>query len=111
MSVYQHIQDVAKLKKISIRKIESDLGFSNGSIRKWQGSAPTDKLLRVANYLGTTPDYLILGRKNDEKNNGASVDNNKIKTIAAHINDDVTPEQLEKITEYIDFITKDNKKD
>lgn len=34
-----------------------------------------------------------------------------IETIAAHLNDDVTPEQLEKITEYIDFITKDNKKD
>lgn len=110
MSVYQHIQDVAKLKKISIRQIESNLGFSNGSIRKWQDSAPTDKLLRVANYLGTTPDYLILGRKNNEKNNETPIDNN-IQTIAAHINDDVTPEQLEKITEYIDFITKDNKKD
>jgi len=110
MSVYQHIQGVAKLKRISIRQIETDLGFSIGSIRKWQDSAPTDKLLRVANYLGTTPDYLILGKKSDSKPVNI-VDDTKIKTIAAHINDDVTPEQLEKITEYIDFITKDNKKD
>jgi len=77
MSVYQHIQCVAKLKRISIRQIETELGFSNGSIRKWQDSAPTYKLLRVANYLGTTPDYLILGKKDNDKTNVAPT-NNKI---------------------------------
>lgn len=43
--------------------------------------------------------------------NEESTVNENIETIAAHIDDNVTPEQLEKITEYIDFITKDNKKD
>jgi len=110
MTVYQHIQRVAKLKKISIRQIEMDLGFSNGSLRKWKDSAPTDKLVRVAKYLGTTPDYLILEHVNDHDESKIKKDNN-VKTIAAHLDDNVTPEQLEKITEYIDFITKDNKKD
>lgn len=86
MSVYEHIQRLAKTKKISIRQIEIDLGFSNGSLRKWKNSAPSDKLMQVAKYLGTTPDYLILG-KNDESNKKKTP--TKVDVKAAIDDDDV----------------------
>lgn len=61
MSVYQRIREIAQAKKISIRSIESALNLAHGTLRKWQKTAPADKLERVANYLGTTVNYLISG--------------------------------------------------
>lgn len=67
MTVYQRIQEIAKRRKISIHQIEMDLGFSNGTMRKWKNSAPSEKLSRVAAYLGTRPDVLILGHVDENK--------------------------------------------
>lgn len=67
MTIYQRIQELAKRRKISIRQIELDLGYANGSLRKWHSSAPTDRLSQVAKYLGTTPDFLILGYVNQDE--------------------------------------------
>ena len=59
MTIYQRIQDLAKARKISIRQVEHDLNFSNGTIRKWDSSAPTQRLTEVANYFSVTVDYLL----------------------------------------------------
>lgn len=61
MTIYQRIQELAKSKNISVRQLEHNLNYSNGTIRKWKTSAPTERLVEVANYLNTTPNYLILG--------------------------------------------------
>lgn len=61
MTIYQRIQELAKRRKISIRELESTLNYSNGTLNKWKNSAPSDKLSEVAEFLGTTPNYLILG--------------------------------------------------
>ena len=64
MPIYQRIKDLAQAKKISIRELEHQLGFSNGAINKWKEKAPSDKLEKVADYFGVTTDYL-LGRTKD----------------------------------------------
>lgn len=61
MTIYQRIQELAKRKNISIRELENRLGFSNGTLNKWRDSAPSEKLTKVAKYLNTTVDYLVLG--------------------------------------------------
>lgn len=58
--LYDKIKEVAKTKSLSIYRIERDLGFSNGSIRKWNNSTPSaTSLKKVANYLNVTLDDLL----------------------------------------------------
>ena len=58
--LYDKIKEVAKTKSLSIYRIERDLGFSNGSLRKWNNSPPSaTSLKKVANYLNVTLDDLL----------------------------------------------------
>ncbi|WP_247942312.1 helix-turn-helix domain-containing protein [Streptococcus mitis] len=58
--LYDKIKEVAKTKSLSIYRIERDLGFSNGSLRKWNNSTPSaTSLKKVANYLNVTSDELL----------------------------------------------------
>lgn len=58
--LYDKIKEVAKTKSLSIYRIERDLGFSNGSLRKWNNSTPSaTSLKKVANYLNVTIDDLL----------------------------------------------------
>lgn len=60
--LYDKIKEVAKTKSLSIYRIERDLGFSNGSLRKWNNSTPSaTSLKKVANYLNVTSDELLEG--------------------------------------------------
>lgn len=57
--IYQNIKSIADSKKISIRKIEQETGITLGSIYHWDEVKPSvDKVLKVANYLGTTVEEL-----------------------------------------------------
>lgn len=67
MTVYTAIKIVAKSNSKSIYRIEKDLGFSNGTISKWNKSMPgADSLQAVADYLGTTSQYLLRLAKEDK---------------------------------------------
>lgn len=58
------ISDLAKKKGISIAALEKAIGLSNGIIGKWKKQSPScDKLKLVADYLNTTLDYLVYGKK------------------------------------------------
>lgn len=68
MSIYSAIRDIANNKDISIREIERDLKFSNGSIGKWNKSNPTiSKIQMVADYLGVTTGYILIKAKEGNK--------------------------------------------
>ena len=83
MTIYERIKELARVKKISIRELEKQLGFSNGTIRNWINSTNSQSLEKVANYFNVSTDYL-LGRsekkhyydltKKDEKDIGIQVD-------------------------------------
>lgn len=58
--MYGKIKVLCKSRGISISKLESDLGFSQGSICKWDKSIPSIlKAKQVADKLGVTVDDLI----------------------------------------------------
>lgn len=60
LQIYSAIKEVARGNSKSIYRIERDLGMSNGTIGKWNKSMPkADALQAVADYLGTTPQYLM----------------------------------------------------
>ena len=60
MKLYDAVKDVSSKKGTSIYKLERALGYSNGSISKWNKQSPSaDKLKKVADYFGVTIDYLL----------------------------------------------------
>lgn len=66
MAIYQRIKDLADAKKVSIAELERTLGFSNGSLYKWNKTSPSaEKVQQVADYFDVTTDYL-LGRNAKE---------------------------------------------
>lgn len=49
---------------MTFASIERDVGIGRGTIRKWDMNCPSaDKLLKVADLLNTTMDYLMTGKK------------------------------------------------
>ena len=55
-----YIKSLIKEKKLSLNKLEIELGLSQGSIRHWDEKPPSyDKIQKVANYFGITIDELV----------------------------------------------------
>lgn len=60
------IKTLADARGIALAKLDAELGFGNGTIGKWDKSAPSsDKLQIVAEYFNVSVDYL-LGRDGEE---------------------------------------------
>ncbi len=65
--LYLRIKELCSKRNITITKLESELGFGNSSIKKWEktSSPSIDKILKVAKYFDVSIDYL-LGRTDIE---------------------------------------------
>lgn len=62
MSLKTRIKSLANGHNMSLTTLESELGFGNGTITKWDKTVPNaDKLNTVAKYFGVTMDYLLNG--------------------------------------------------
>ncbi len=60
MNIVEKIKYLAKLKDTDMSNIEKALGMGNSSIRRWNTNSPScDKVLKVANYLSVSIDWLI----------------------------------------------------
>lgn len=65
MTLLTRIKDLAQKQLLSISEIEKSASLGNGTIRRWDTSPPAcDKLLRVANTLNVSVDYLLTGENN-----------------------------------------------
>lgn len=60
MTLVEKIKMLARAHGITISGLETTLGFAGGAISKWDRNIPaSDKVLKVANFFGTTTDYLL----------------------------------------------------
>lgn len=59
--LYHRIKWLCSQKGVPISKLESDLGFGNSSIKKWErvSSPSVNKVIAIANYFGVSVDYLL----------------------------------------------------
>lgn len=56
MDVYETIKSLCSAKGITIRDLETQMGFSNGSISKWRHHTPSyEKVMKVANFFHVPP--------------------------------------------------------
>ena len=76
-------------------------------IERGIGNASVDNVIKVCKGLGITTDELL--RMADDKESEAKIKNPTIETIAAHIDDDVTEDEIEDIKKYIEFIKSQRK--
>lgn len=62
MTLKDRVKALAQERGISLPTLESELGFGNSTIVKWDKSTPNaDKLNAVAKYFDVTMDYLLNG--------------------------------------------------
>ena len=59
-TTYERIKELCSRNKTSINALENELGFSNGSIKKWDStiSPSTNSLLKIATKFNVSLDYL-----------------------------------------------------
>lgn len=63
MNLYERVKNLADDKGLAISRLEQELEFGNGTIRKWAKTIPSgDRLEKVADYFHVSVDYL-LGRE------------------------------------------------
>lgn len=56
------IRDLCKKNRTSIKALEKQLGFGNGTIRRWDDHTPGgDKVQKVAECFGVSVEYLLTG--------------------------------------------------
>lgn len=62
MSIVDRIQLLVKERDSTLKKLERDCGIGNGTVRRWEDQSPRlDKLIKVADFLHVSLDYLVYG--------------------------------------------------
>lgn len=60
----QRIREMCKEKGITLAELERRCSIGNGIIARWKTSKPSyERLSRVAQELGTSPEYLLTGEE------------------------------------------------
>lgn len=79
MTLKERIKELATERGISLPTLESELGFGNSTIVKWDKSTPNaEKLNAVAKYFDVSMDYLLNGTSEDKLTKKDEKDINKI---------------------------------
>lgn len=66
MSTKDIIKELCVRNKISVNKLETDLGFGTGYVSKLDKSTPnTAKIHKIADYFNVSVDYLITGKESE----------------------------------------------
>lgn len=63
MSLLDNVKLLCKEKGVSQRKMEQEIGISNGASSKWENSSPgADVLQKLSSYFNVSINYLVTGR-------------------------------------------------
>lgn len=112
MNAVERVKTICKERKIPISKLESDCGFANGYIGQLRkGVFPDDRILKIAEYLNVSVDYLMTGKEVEFIVETAKKDvlltemSSRIKEYALKLSE--MPEEKQKIVcELIDALIK-----
>lgn len=101
MTLANKIKGLCKEKKVSIHKLEMDLGFGNGYIQRLTDTMPADRAVKVAEYFGLPADYFFPGNKKEDSTpqNPLAI---KIMETAAEL----PQEDLQALLRYAEFLSQ-----
>lgn len=60
--MYERIEKLRKNRGLSVKKVEEDNGFSNGSLKKISSKTECGRILALSRYFGVSMEYLITGK-------------------------------------------------
>lgn len=67
ITVYERLKNLCKLKGITIKQMEQEVGVSQNATFKWKTSSPTLKTAKkLAEYFGVSQDYILFGELGKE---------------------------------------------
>ena len=67
MALLDNIKLLCKEKGVSQRKMEQDIGISNGASSKWVTSSPSgDVLQKLSSYFNVSINYLVTGKTDSD---------------------------------------------
>lgn len=91
-------------KGMSANAVAKELGIASGTVTAWKsGRVPHHgTLIKIADYFNVSVDYL-LGKPETTEPEAPTLSPEKQKILDACEN--LSPEQLEKVVEYVEFIT------
>ena len=101
-----NIQRLMDKKGIDRNKLSEDINVSYTTISDWINGKTyprIDKIELMANYFGVEKSDLVEDKSSIEKPNANAL------RVAAHIDDDVTEEEMEDIIKYIEFLKSQHK--
>lgn len=79
MALLDRIKLLCKQKGISQRKMEQEIGISNGSSSKWETSSPSIEVLqKLSSYFHVSINYLMTGKPDSDAISLNSKDENDI---------------------------------
>ena len=109
MTLKDRIKELANQRGISLPVLESELGFGNGTIVKWDKSIPNaEKLQAVANFFNVSMEYLLSGIKPNDDD--IAKDDSERRLLMLCRNASNSPEDRKAIIEHfestIDFFLK-----
>lgn len=98
MTFGERLKDLRKKRSLTQSQLGEKLNVTKASISGYENdtrSPDRETLVKIAEIFNVTTDYL-LGRTEDKE---------KAPTlVAAHLDDDLTEEQLDEVKNFIDFI-------
>lgn len=102
------IKEQSEKRGKSLKEVAVEVGLSENAIYKWKNQSPNSEALgKVADYFNVSTDYLLGRTDNPKVNNG---DQKEEMLVAAHMDDDLSEEELEDIRQYIEFIKSKHRK-
>lgn len=107
------IKEQAKKKDKNLKEVAVAIGLSENAIYKWTTQSPNSETLeKVADYFNVSTDYLLGRTDNPKVNNGDSVEQDSEDNflVAAHMDDDLSEEELEEVRQYIEFLKSKHRK-
>ncbi|WP_270501106.1 helix-turn-helix domain-containing protein [Enterococcus avium] len=102
MTVGERIAKLREKRGLSQMQLAKDLKVATSTLGMWETGKrglKDDTLKMIAEYFNVSSDYL-LGIDNKD----TSFENKKAETVAAHIDDDVSDDEMKEILNFIDYI-------
>lgn len=101
MNTYEILKELSKERKLSIRQLEMQFGYSNGYLAKWKTNTPnSDELARLADYFNVSVDYLLGRTEKPFPVNGKGEGFLRLNLS------DLTPEEKEEVEKDVQDIVK-----